>query len=118
MGYYKIKNVTDTLAKRHAKVNTIQNIDISDSFKNKLVAIAPTEEFLLESNFLPISLHKLRSEGLINIVEMDKNSFHKLFNEQQKRDSNLQLAETKIVEEKAIEEKLKKPIIKFVKKDS
>lgn len=118
MGYYKIKNVTDTLAKRHAKVNTTQNIDISDSFKSQLVSIAPSEEFLLESNFLPISLHKLRSEGLINIIEMDKNSFHKLFNEQQKKDSNLQLVETNVVEEKPNEEKSKRNITKFTRKDS
>jgi len=116
MGYFKIKNITNLLPKRHAKINTIQSIEIVDSFKAQKFDISPDEEFILESNFLPIHLHKLRSEGLISVIEMDKNSYHAVINEQSKKKLELQQPENKDVEESA-EEKTKKSTMKVFKKD-
>lgn len=74
MGYYKIKNITNLLPKRHAKLNTTQSFEI----KNDKLTLEPNGECALECNFLPISLHKLRAEGVVSVIEIDKNTFIKI----------------------------------------
>lgn len=121
MGHYKIQNITNTLPKRHAKLNSTHAIKIDDSFKSQTITILPNEEFLLETNFLPMKLHKLRAEGLISIIEMDKDSYHKLVNESKKK-STPQLTENKpvvqSVAETVVEEvKPKKHPVKTFRKE-
>lgn len=120
MGYYKIMNITDQLPKRHAKTNTVQVIDITDNFKTEKISLSPKQEFVLETNFLPISLHKLRSEGVVTVIELDKNTYHRVVNEQVKKKLDQQQSESKVVvvdsAEDLSEDKSKK-YSKFVKKE-
>ncbi len=75
MGYYKIKNITDLLGKRHSKVNSTQSIEIVDSFKKQVISLPPKGEFVVQCTFLPISIHKLRTEGIVSVIEIDKNTY-------------------------------------------
>lgn len=77
MGYYKITNITPTLGKRHIKANTSQFVEISDKYKVSKIEIVPNGEIFLEVNFLPVAIQKMRTEGLITVVELDKNNFQK-----------------------------------------
>lgn len=120
MGYYKIQNITSQLPKRHAKTNSVQVIDITDNFKTEKISLSPNEEFLIETNFLPISIHKLRSEGIVTVIEMDKNSYHKVVNEQVKKKLAQQQPESKVVVAEPtidLSEDKSKKYTKFVKKE-
>lgn len=85
MGYYKIKNITNDLGKRHPKVNTVLTIDFKDMINSSVVRINPGFEVTVETNYLPISAQKLRAEGLITVVEIDKNSYQKMLNSQESK---------------------------------
>lgn len=125
MGYFKIKNTTTLLPKRHGKVNTTQSIEIKDGFAVKIIDINPNEEFLLETGFLPISLHKLRAEGVVSIIELDKNSYHRDIEAKKKSNpspvESPQVIDTKVIDEiieDSSEERKKKNSQKFTKKDN
>jgi hypothetical protein len=77
MGYYKITSLTHELGKRHNKVNATVYIDVVSNFADSRIAIAPGADIFIESNHLPMSAQKLRSEGLITIIPLDKNSYIK-----------------------------------------
>lgn len=85
MGYYKIKNITNDLGKRHGKVNTTQTIEFKDIISVNSISIAPGAEITVEANYLPITAQKLRTEGLITIVEIDKNTYQKMLNNQESK---------------------------------
>lgn len=78
MAYYKITNITNGLGKRHPRFNTIQSIDFREGNKKESINVLPGADLLMESSHLPIGAHKLRSEGLITVVELDKNTFMKM----------------------------------------
>lgn len=125
MGYFKIKNTTTLLPKRHGKVNTTQSIEIKDGFAVKVIDINPNEEFLLETSFLPISLHKLRAEGVVSIIELDKNSYHRDIEAKKKSNPSPialpQGIDNKVVDETiedSSDERKKKNSPKFNKKDN
>jgi len=100
MGYYKIKNITNLLPKRHAKLNTAQSFEI----KTSKVTLEPNGECALECNFLPISLHKLRAEGTVSVIEIDKNTFIKICAAHDKAKSALVKPATPKKETKKVEE--------------
>ena len=85
MGYYRIKNVTNELGKRHGKVNTVQTIDFKDIINSSSIVINPGFDITIEANYLPISAQKLRTEGLITVVEIDKNTYQKMLLAQQSK---------------------------------
>ena len=120
MGYFKIKNITTELGKRHVKVNSTQYIEIKSNFAGDRIALNPNGEVFIESNHLPFSVHKLRSEGLVSVVELDKNSYIKLRDAANPPKNNLttttsaQTIESKVV----MEDKSKRTAQKFGKKDS
>lgn len=78
MAYYKITNITNGLGKRHPRFNTVQIIEFRTGNKKESVNVLPGAEILMESSHLPMGAHKLRSEGLITVVEIDKTSFMRL----------------------------------------
>lgn len=78
MAYFKITNITDGLGKRHPRFNTVQNIEFRTGNKKESVTVLPGAEILMESSHLPMGAHKLRSEGLITVVEIDKNTFMRM----------------------------------------
>jgi len=88
MSYYRIRNNTNTLGKRHPRFNTPQIIEFKDLLENNEVSVAPSTEIIVETAYLPVSAQKLRAEGLITIVEIDKQTYHKL-----RKNKETQLAE-------------------------
>jgi len=82
MGYYIIKNITNELAKRHSKINTAQKIEFKDIIGSSSVSINTGAEITLETNYLPVTAQKLRTEGLITIVEIDRDTYQKQLNAQ------------------------------------
>lgn len=97
MGYYKIRNITSLLGKRHPKVNTTQKIDLSAQFSKNSIDLNPDTEFVLEANFLPISLHKMRSEGVVSVLEISKDEYLSAVNENTKNNAPVQPTENKVV---------------------
>jgi len=108
MGYYKIKNVTNDLGKRHGKVNTTQTIEFKDIISANSIAIAPGAEITVEANYLPITAQKLRTEGLITIVEIDKNTYQKMLNTQETRKHQEMIAKVQPAKVGDSEDKVKK----------
>src|SRR5579859_5706102 len=126
MGFYKIKNITPSLGKRNSKVNTSLMIDISSPLKENKVNLSPDAEFVMEANFLPISVHKMRTEGFLSVVEISKNEYQNAVATNKKRNEvpqPVQQIEVKPVIESVIDttadETDKKPShIKVTKKTS
>lgn len=85
MAYYKIKNITNTLGKRDSKSNTAQNIEFKDIIGASNISITPGGEIVIEATYLPVSAQKLRAEGIITVVEIDRNTYQKLLNAQDAR---------------------------------
>lgn len=117
MGYFQITNITNDLGKRHIKVNTTQYVDMKNNFKEDRLPIAPGGEIFIESTHLPISVHKLRSEGLVSVVELDKNTYERkrLGLIRMPSEELAQVAEIKQVED---DSKSKKQQAKAVKKEN
>lgn len=78
MAYFRITNNTLNLGKRHPRFNTAQSIEYKDLLGVHKNTIHPGTEIIIESEFLPVSAHKLRAEGFITVQEIDKNSYQKL----------------------------------------
>jgi hypothetical protein len=115
MGYFQIKNITPELGKRHIKVNSTQYVDMKSNFAENRVAIAPGAEIFIESTHLPISVHKLRSEGLVSVVELDKNTYEK----KRANAQSIQVVDNKSVEEEVdADSKQKRAIQKPSKKEN
>lgn len=109
MGYYKIKNITNELSKRHGRVNTVQKIDFKDIIGSSTMTINPGAEITVETNYLPIGAQKLRTEGLITIIEIDRDTYQKQLNAQDaKNHKESQSAATKKSVETVEEENLVK----------
>ncbi len=77
MSYFKIRNITNNLGKRHPRFNTPQNIDYNTLLDKNSVSIHPGAEIIIESEFLPVSAHQLRVKGLIMVQEIDKTTYLK-----------------------------------------
>jgi len=77
MGYFKIKNITNSLPKRHVKKDSMVEIEYSGGFIKKSFKLNSGAEAYIEAGNLPISIHKLRMKGMISIVEVSKNDFYK-----------------------------------------
>lgn len=96
MGFFKIRNITSLLSKRDAKFNSTLPISMKSSqFKKEKVSLAPDAEFAMEANFLPIELHKLRSEGFVSILEISKDEFLAIQSNDLKTKSVSQVADHK-----------------------
>ena len=84
MGYYKVKNITNTLGKRHPQRDTNVNISINEGLIAKNFELASGQEVAMECVKIPVDLQKLRVKGLVTISEMSRNKFVSLYNESQK----------------------------------
>lgn len=94
MTYYKIKNLTANLPKRHLHKDETLNIEYKFGFTKKTYNLKPNVTIYVSAPSLPISLHKLRMQSLVSIVEISENSFLKLQNPTKNN------SETKIIEKK------------------
>ena len=75
MKYFKIKNLTNTLKKRDVRANTSLSISYIDSMVKKNKEIFPGETLFLQLTTLPLSIHKLRINGLVVVSEISKDEF-------------------------------------------
>lgn len=77
MGYYKIKNITNTLAKRHPRKDSVIKIDHKDGIKTKPYDLKSGEQITISCGNLPANLHLHRMKGLISVTEISENEFNK-----------------------------------------
>lgn len=77
MGYFKIKNITNALGKRHPRFNTPQIIETKGLLSTDKTIIHPGHEIIVESEFLPVSAQQLRLKGFLIVQEINKNDYLK-----------------------------------------
>lgn len=70
MNSYKITNITNLVGRRDSKFNTIIDIEYIDNRIKKTIKLKAGETVFLTVNSLPLSIHRLRIKGLININEV------------------------------------------------
>lgn len=77
MAYFKIRNITNNLGKRHPRFNTPQIIETRGLINSEKTSIQPGHEIIVESEFLPVSAQQLRLKGFLLIQEINKNDYLK-----------------------------------------
>jgi hypothetical protein len=80
MAYYKIKNTTNELGKRHPAGNTVQTIEFKGIVESSSIQLQPGMEMLIQTNHLPVSAQKLRTAGYLQIIEIDAATYHSALN--------------------------------------
>lgn len=78
MSYYKIKNITGKLPKRHINKDMKLNIEYHVGFQKKYHELSGDNEIVLSCRRLPVSIQSLRAKQLINIIEISENEFMRL----------------------------------------
>lgn len=73
MTNFKITNITNTTGKRSMRFNSTLDIDYIDEMKKKTIKIKPGETVFLQIHSLPLSVHKLRVNKLISVIEVTNN---------------------------------------------
>ncbi len=71
MNTYQIINITNTLTKRDINYNKTVVVTYVDNMTEKLVTLKPGEVIYLKTSSLPISVHRLRLNGLIIVNDWD-----------------------------------------------
>ncbi len=110
MSYYKIKNITGKLPKRHINKDMGLKIEYHVGFQKKYHLLVSDTEIVLSCRKLPISIHNLRAKQLINIIEISENEFMRL-----QKPSAKKAPVKKPISTKVKTEPLKKPISTKVK---
>ena len=77
MAYFKIKNITNSLGKRHPRFSTPQIIETKGLITTEKTIVQPGHEVIIESDFLPVSAQQLRLKGFVLIQEINKNDYLK-----------------------------------------
>jgi len=102
MGFYKIRNITDRLPKRHSKKDSTVTVTFNDGVTKKDCKINVGDNFLIKTHNLPISIHTLRAQNLITVETIGENEFNR---EKSKLERpKLEIKEIKKVEEVIPEE--------------
>lgn len=70
MNTYKITNITNQLHKRDVNFKTPVKIEYVDDRKKKVAEVKTGENLFLTVDSLPLSIHRLRIKGLINVSEV------------------------------------------------
>jgi len=78
MSYYKIKNVTGKLPKRHINKDMKVKIEYHVGFQKKYHELNADNEIVLSCRKLPVSIQSLRAKQLINVIEISENEFNRL----------------------------------------
>lgn len=78
MAHYKIKNITNTLGKRHVSKDSVLNIEYHVGFQKKFSKLGVNDEALITCRTLPVSVQLLRAKKLITISEISENEFVRL----------------------------------------
>ena len=77
MAYYKIKNITQTLAKRDANKDKILNIKYNIGFIEKIYSLPVGQEMIISCTNLPTTIQSLRIKGFVTVREISENEFLK-----------------------------------------
>jgi len=72
MNTYKITNTTHLLGKRDFKANSILDIEYINGLMKQNIKLKPNESVYITINSLPISIHKLRVNGLVTVMEVSQ----------------------------------------------
>lgn len=75
MGYYKVKNITNTLAKRDSQKDKDLTIKLNDGLFPIEQTIKSGTQVLIECMKIPTELQKLRVKGFVTIVEASRNEY-------------------------------------------
>lgn len=78
MAYYKIKNITGSLAKRHQNKDMELKVEYLVGFQKKVYTLPVGQELVMSCKALPLQIHTLRAKGLVNVIEISENEFMKL----------------------------------------
>jgi len=114
MKYFKIKNLTNTLKKRNARANIVLEITYIDNMVKKSKKIHPDEVLFLQLISLPLSIHKMRINGLIAVNEISRDEF--LMEQKKSVVKKIEPEMKKLIEESKIKEDNKPIIKKHIKK--
>ncbi len=71
MSTYKITNVSNLLGKREASYNSILNIEYVKEMSKLNKELKPGEIMYMTTSTLPMSVHRLRTKGLITVIEIN-----------------------------------------------
>lgn len=105
MNSYKITNITNLVGRRDSKFNTIIDIEYIDNRIKKTIKLKAGETVFLTVNSLPLSIHRLRIKGLININEVSVTELAKTM--EKERPKTIKKLK-----------KIKKPVVVVEKKDN
>jgi hypothetical protein len=124
MNTYQIINTTNTLTKRDVNHNKTVVVTYVDNMTEKQVTLKPGEVIYLKTSSLPISVHKLRLNGLIIVNDWDnvniaKKPTKKVSIQKIKKDITKQIDEKKnlkqksssVVKEKSVVDKTTSPSV-------
>ena len=71
MSTYKITNVSNLLGKREASYNSTLSIEYVKEMSKLKNELKPGETMYMTTPTLPMSVHRLRTKGLINVIEIN-----------------------------------------------
>lgn len=108
MGIYQIKNITDSLEKRHPRFNTDVLVSYVDFMFNKKHKISPGKSLYLSIDKLPPSVNKLRLDGLVIVINNPRLDEEKPKKEDTKFLSKKQTSNSKTYKKKSTTYKSKK----------
>ena len=77
MAYYKIKNITNSLAKRDANKDKTLNISYNVGFIQKNYSLPVANEMIISCANLPVNIQSLRLKHFITVREISENEFLK-----------------------------------------
>lgn len=98
MAFYKIKNMTGSLGKRDKNKNKVLNIEFLNKFEKNTYTLGINDTIYLKLETIPLTLHQLRINGFINIIQISENEFN--------------LYDKKIFIQKTPIKEIKKPLLK------
>lgn len=81
MNTFKITNITNTLGKREYRYNSIIEFDYVDNMMNKKISIKPGDITYLTISSLPLSVHRLRINKLITVMEISAKELNYIIKE-------------------------------------
>lgn len=95
MAYYKIKNLTHLLPKRHMNKNSVLDVQFVSGLEKRTHKLNTNSEIYISCTNLPISVHKLRMKKLVSVREVSQSEFFKAQNPKPKVAPAIEVKELK-----------------------
>lgn len=93
MKAFKITNITHLLGKRNFKENSELEFEYIDGMIKKTRKIKPKETIFLSLPSLPLSLHRLRINGLVTVTEISNSEMNAVLAANKKKMDELNSAD-------------------------